>query len=362
MSEPSKMATAKRRGPKRSVLVFLPLAFVITALLLWFARFTFRNNDPLFRGRPESEWIKNLKYRDDQQVEEWRTYGEEGVKVLVRGLEHANRPGERAYRQFYPRMPGFLVRWLPSPRDDATRSTRMCLVSLLANLGNDANSATPIMIRTVNRDEDDSVRQSAINFFTTSEDEKCRLNQLPADQKKQVLPGLVRDLQGSRSWGLRNNAANALKWFPEQRAILAPVLVRTLQDPQAQVRLLAAEALNRVDSDTAKRAGAISVVIAITKNPDDQISHRAVSALRFFKGDAELAVPTLIECLQHTNTLVACEAVWALEWAPREFKKYADIVVPALRNAAERKDHVGKYATVALKRFQFEGDPTQAIK
>lgn len=60
--------------------------------------------------------------------------------------------------------------------------------------------------------------------------------------------------------------------------------------------------------------------------------------------------------------LVACEVVWALEWSLREFKKYAATIVPALSKAAEREDHVGKYARVALKRFQFDRETTQAFK
>jgi hypothetical protein len=45
--------------------------------------------------------------------------------------------------------------------------------------------STPVMIWTLKNDEDDSVRQSTINFFTGNEDEKCLLNQLPAKAKKE---------------------------------------------------------------------------------------------------------------------------------------------------------------------------------
>lgn len=357
-------SSAAARPARRRWSLVVTLAFLAGAVVLWLvAGHVFpANNDRIFRGRPETVWIKELKYSDDEQVNQWRAYGEVGVQVLIRGLERANHPGERAYRKLSRKLPGLVRGWLPSPKDDSTRSTRMCLVSLLSSLGNDAKSATPIMIQTVSSDEDDSVRQSAINFFTTSEDERCLLNQLPATEKNRLLPGLMRDLQNTQNWGLRNNAANALRWFPEQRAILAPVLVSTLQDPQVQVRLLAASALNRVDPDTAKRAGAASVVIAITKDPDDQVASRAASALRYFKTEPEPVVPVLIELLASTNTLVACEAVWVLEWSGKEFRSYVETIVPALTQAAQRKDNVAGYAKTALKRFQFAGDPTQAIK
>src|SRR5262249_31945257 len=162
---------------------------------------------------------------------EWRGYGEEGVQVLIRGLQHANHPGERSYRELYRHMPVSIMRWIPNPKSDTNRATRMCIASLLNHLEN-ANSATPLMIRTLNHDEAASVRMIAISFFTTSEDEKCRLNQLPPEQKTKVLPGLIRAMQDSRESGLRNNAANALYWFPEQRETVAPVLITALQDIQ----------------------------------------------------------------------------------------------------------------------------------
>jgi len=362
MNEATGNASAK--PARRRWVVLTLLAFLLGAAAVWLVVSDSRstNNDRHFRGKPEAAWIKELKYNDDDQVKEWRSYGEEGVQVLIRGLQQANHSGERLYRDISGRLPGFVMRWLPSPKDDSTRSTRMCLASLLSSLGNDATSATPIMIRTANRDEDDSVRQCAINFFTTNEDEKCLLNQLPAEQKKKLLPGLIRDLQNPLHWGLRGNAANALRWFPEQREIVTPVLVMALQDPQTEVRLLAAQALNRVDPETAKRAGAVSVVIAITKNPDDQNSRFALRALRFFKADAELAVPTLIECLQHTNTRVASEAVRALEWAANDFGSYSNAIVPALEKTAERNDSVGKYARRAMKRWQSEPNTKEAVK
>ena len=327
---------------------------------MWFGDFTRVNQDPLFHGKPESEWTKNLKYHDDEQVKEWRGYGEEGIHVLIRGLERANPPGERMYRRFNRRLPIFLRRYLPAPKPDGTRGSRMCLVSLLSSLGNDAKSATAIIIWTIKNDEDDSVRQSAIGFLNSSEDENCLLNKLPTNEKKALLPALIRSIQDSGNWGLRNNAAISLKYYPEQPEIVAPVLVKRLQDSQPQVRLLAAEALNRVAQDSAKRAGATAVLVVITKNPDDQIAFRAVAALGHSGSQPDLAVPALVECLRSTNTLIGCEAVWALEWSPKQFISYSNTIIQALTTAAERKDNVGGYARIALAKWKGTAGSTQA--
>lgn len=340
--------SVKNEKRLRTVAVLLALVGVLAAVFLLLGVVTLGGHDPLFRGKPESEWIKNLKYRDDQQVEEWRTYGEEGVQVLVSGLEHANRPGERAYRQLYRRMPGFLMRWVPAPKDDSTRAKRMELVSLLASLGNDAKSATPTMIQTLKNDEDDSVRQSTINFFTTSEDERCLLNQLPPEEKKQLLPALIRAMQNSGNWGLRNNAANALTWFPEQREIVAPVLTNAIHDPQPQVALAAAAALNRVAPDLITNVGVVPIVVQILKNPDDQIAFRAAGLLGQMRAEPSIAVPALINSLQCTNELVACDSAQALT----KFVEQADIIIPALEQATQRADNASGWAKRALKQLR----------
>ena len=82
--------------------MLLTFTVALTGWLMWFGNVALVRHDPLFRGKPESEWIKNLKYADDEQVKEWQAYGEEGVQVLIRGLNKANCPGERAYRRFSP--------------------------------------------------------------------------------------------------------------------------------------------------------------------------------------------------------------------------------------------------------------------
>jgi HEAT repeat protein len=345
----------------RRWLVAMLLAFIVglTGLMLWFGNIEPVSHDPLFRGKPESEWIKNLKYSDDQQVKEWRVYGEEGVQVLIRGLESANHPGERAYRRFNRLLPASLSRWLPAPKTDSTQGTRQCLVSLLSSLGIAAKSATPVMIQTVRKDESDSVRQSALCYFNSSEDENCLLNQLPADQKKALLPALIGAIQNAGNWGLRNNAALALRYYPEQREVVAPVLVNALQDSKPQVRLLAAQALNRVDPDVATKAGTTLMIVAITKDPDDQIASKAVAALGCPGSQPEMAVPALVECLRSTNTLVGCEAVWSLERSRKEFDAYSNEIIPALRSAAQRKDNVGGYAKNALARWTPKPGTTQ---
>ena len=149
--------------------------------------------DGLFRGRAESDWIAHLSYHDDNEVKQWRGFGPEGARVLIRGLDKANQPFQRTYRRTYraiaSKLPG-LARLLPAPRDDSTRETRMKLVALLSSLGNDARNAAPAMGRTL-KDEAPEVRALAISFFTSPEDEHALLNQEQFRSKADlILPAL----------------------------------------------------------------------------------------------------------------------------------------------------------------------------
>ncbi len=142
--------------------------FVLTASLVagWLAIIP---RDPLFHGKPESYWIQHLSYNDDEQARQWREFGPDGVRVLVRGLERADRPADRFYRRLYRRMlrvlPGSWIRLMPAPREDLTRSTHMIVIDVLARLGSDAMLATPAMIR-ARKDEHPAVRQSPVHLRT----------------------------------------------------------------------------------------------------------------------------------------------------------------------------------------------------
>jgi len=239
----------------RKIILFAALlmlaAFMATP---WLAS---RPRDPLFHGKPESQWIEHLAYNDEATVRQWREFGPDGVRVLVRGLERANHPVERAYRRVYRRMgsvlPGGVTRLLPAPRDDLTRSTRMTVADVISRLGRDAMPATPAMTRTL-KDEDPAVRQIAINFFTAGEDDNAPLNHIDARTKKDLLTIFIQLMQDSDE-GVRNNTLVALRYYPAQAQVVDPVLVKALQDPVPHIRSLAADTLKRIDPATAAKAG-----------------------------------------------------------------------------------------------------------
>jgi hypothetical protein len=325
----SPSANLKRR---LVIFVFLACAVGLAVGATWFAAVKCSRQDRIFRGKPESVWIKNLKYWDEEQVKEWRGYGPEGVQVLIRGLQRANRPGERLYRQIYRHSPGFLKRWAPYPSQDSSRATRMCVADVLSRLGTDAKAAIPIMKWTLIHDEADSVRQIAIGFFNSTEDEKCFFNQMRPEERANLLPALLRDVKDGVNWGLRNNAVLALKWFPEERERVVPALTNALHDAQPQVALVATESLNHIAPGMATNIGAVPILAQILKSPDDQIAHRAADLLGELKADPSVSVPALIEGMNSTNQLVSVQSTLAL----LKFDRPDDVIVPALETAMTR--------------------------
>src|SRR5688572_413097 len=260
---------------KRRICLFA-LAMLLAAVLA-LAWFLLPHRDRMFRGKPESEWITNIVYgvqlsdaESKAQVQQWRDFGPEGLRMLERGLEPSD--GYR-YRKFYRRyvykFPRFIVRLLPSPATDKSYSTRMCVISLLSRMDTNAWPAWRAAARAL-EDEQDGVRQSAISFFTRREDDSALLNRMPPRDKKSLLPRFLRGLEDPSNWGLRNNAALALRYYPEEKQTVAPALAKALADAQPQVRLIAADSLNRIDPIAASRAGVVKVLAAIVVHPDDQ--------------------------------------------------------------------------------------------
>ena len=132
---------------KKRIVGFV-LGLVLVAGVVWVM---LAPRDPLFHGKPESYWLTNIAYgmslsedQNKEQVQRWRDFGLEGLRVLERGLS-ANRG--QAYRKFYSRlgtfMSGGVMRLLPVPLRQTDQGTRQCVLDLLHRMGKDARPAFP---------------------------------------------------------------------------------------------------------------------------------------------------------------------------------------------------------------------------
>jgi HEAT repeat protein len=310
------------------------------------------SHDPLFRGLPESQWIAGLKYNDDEQVEMWRGFGDEGVAVLARAYYRAQRPLASAYRRTYiegsPRLPDLIVNRLPQPKNDETRQVRIRIISLLTNLGIESLSPLPAVVDAL-KDEDESVRGSAATFFSAGESEDAPITRIDPTLKAELLPLFVAALS-MRDGPFRNNCAVVLRYYPEAGEELAPALLSTMvTSKENHTRMVAATALRFVAPDRAREADVVGKVIEILNDPDDQKSYRAAEWLGKVAGSSELSVPALIEAATSESPLTASRATRALG----RFSEWRETTIPVFENlAATRTGWVKRHSEEALKRLE----------
>ena len=229
-----------------------------------------RSENRLFQGKRESAWIDAITYGDNpDQTDQWRSFGPDGARLLARALREGNRPTQRFYRSGYrwlaPKLPARLSRRLPRPAN--TTSIRMRAAMLLSRLDSDMRIVKPAFVDAL-KDESPGVQMIVLSWFGD------HLEQMGAAEKRRLLPHFIAAMRAGH-WGMRNNAAIALKHYPDQAEKVVPVLVKGLQDPIAKVRLLSAEALHHIDPDAAATNGAVSVVVKVLETPDDQVAWRA---------------------------------------------------------------------------------------
>lgn len=301
------------------------LVAAIFLLILWLTP----EPEPLLDGRPGSWWIETITYGEEEQIAQWCEFGEDGVRVLVTALNGARRPGDKFYRRVYAMMERFLPevtrRALRPAPVHYNRGTRARITYVLAGLEDFPELVIPAMLRSF-RDDHASVRMLAVSYFTRGENDTAPLATMERRTKRKVLRELL-PLMSDPSSGVRNNAALALGYFPEEAGPVAAALIPALRDPDARVRVVAAGSLQKVSPDEAVKAGVIPVLIRILEEEDDQIGYRAVEFLGLYAQETELTMPALLAALDHESGLIRSYAAIALG----NFPAFASDIVPILR-------------------------------
>src|SRR5262245_43924454 len=94
------------------------LATFLLAILAALAWLLLSDRDRMFHGKRESEWVTNIVYgmqlsdaESKAQVQRWRDFGPEGLRVLERGLEPSRNHSYRTvYRRYAHKLPRFVLR------------------------------------------------------------------------------------------------------------------------------------------------------------------------------------------------------------------------------------------------------------
>jgi hypothetical protein len=306
----------------------------------------FRARERTFRGKPESWWFTNITYfAQDDEVKQWRSYGPDGVNVLIRALEKGNAQLERTWANVWPRIPWRVRQKLPAPADFG--SIRMRAASMLERLGPDAKAAVPALLHNLQVERQDGVRQVVLACFETPP-------QLSEKETKQLFQEFVRATQ-SRDSGVRNNAIVALRPYTNRLDVVMPIMLQALHDPDASVRLTTAKMLNEIDHQAALKAGVTQITVNCLTNLNplaySPTRNDAVLFLGELHIDAGISVPALVEALRDPDYYVRGNAAWSLE----RFGAQAKAAIPALlKTLADPDIYVRKHATNALKTIDSE--------
>jgi hypothetical protein len=337
MSDDGEIAGAQREPHKWRIATVCLIALAFGGLF-WAA---FHTRERTFRGKPESWWFTNITYfAQDDEVKQWRSYGPDGVNVLIRALEKGNAPLDRTWANVWPRIPWRVRQKLPAPADFG--SIRMCAASMLTRLGPDARAAVPAFLHNLQVERRDSVRQVVLGYF----------EQPPPLTEKEMTSLFSEFVQAaeSRDSGVRNNAVVALRNCTNRLDVVMPIMLRTLHDPAVGVRLTTAKMLDELDHQVALKAGIVQITADCLANPnpmpDVWVPNEAVFFLGRLHSNPEISVPPLIASLSHKDSYVRGNAAWSLG----RFGSGAKAAVPALQKALEDSDaYVRKQATNALK-------------
>lgn len=325
--------------------------------------------DRMFRGKLESEWIAEVKHFDEEQAKEWREFGDEGIAVLTRGLRRAERPMERLHRRWYRATSRFLnvklrvpIGWtgvLPEPKMDQTLGHRLAILSLLTLMRETAYPAAPAVLVSL-ADESFQVQQIAIGFFGGNERDSTPLMTLTPRQREGAFVQLKEFVAQTKDSGLRNNAAIALRFFPERKDELIPLLLAAMKDKENLARCAAAETLFLVAPKEANTKEVAVVLLELLNDPDDQIAYRAPKLLGQLTVDSGEIVADLIKHVKNKSSLVATEAARALG----NFPEFSEQIVPVLWEAhKDPTNHVRTWGTYpSLEKLDPKGASEAGIR
>jgi hypothetical protein len=222
------------------------LLVVLAGLLLYFVLpRIFHAREPVYQGVTFTEWVKRAASggpagRTAQAA--LKSMGGEVVPGEIRLLGHNQGAWDRAYLDFYPRLPTWVQRRLPPP--GAGLRVRTAAYSALQNNAHTHEHLAEVAALLKMRDP--AVRFMAVNLLSlvaTRSDTNC-------------IGPLAAALDDPMD-GVRLSATQSLGKFGPAAESAVPSLRLALEDRAAYVRICAADALSVVDTNAIPAAVAL---------------------------------------------------------------------------------------------------------
>lgn len=300
-------------------------AFVIVGILLGAVAYNARNpSAPRHQSRGINDWLDQLNaaisHNDLQKRHEAekavQAIGAKAAPYILTDLRRGNSAWRKSYRNLFSKVPPWLQRLIPTPREEFTFFTGS---SALFAIG---PSAKPVLI-TALTDDDPVVRSASASALGS-------LAYYDGTDIKDSVPALTDCLRDTDA-NVRCLSAIALGHLGPEAAAAVPGLIPLLKDPQVGsqkgsqvfVRAAAARTLGKIGPK------AKSALPALRSVPKDSTPYdRSMAAIAIWRIDSEVAdtLPVLIETLN----LVPDGSKWEVVEGLKEMGAEAREAFPAL--------------------------------
>jgi hypothetical protein len=245
------------RARKKRLL--LTLGVVLTAIigLIILASSALRQHT--YNGKPESYWLDSLTKPPPmsltvtaafvalpivQNEKEWQALGPPAVPILLNALEMQAGPATKPYAKLWPKLPPQLHKLLPAPVD--YQEIHRSAWGMLAAQTNKVSIPAKLVARDL-KNQDWWIRMTALAYLS-----RAVLSDSGVE-KNQFLPLLIRAAE-SPEMEIRMTAIACLGHYRDQPKLVISVLSNALANPEPEVRIRAAMALNQVDPVAAEKA------------------------------------------------------------------------------------------------------------
>ncbi len=326
------------------------MGLLVAAVGLWLA-----NQEPVFRGKTEGEWIAEIlgnkrtpPFRDDPLRDQFVEMGPDAARFLGAALGRRNSAAGSFYRSLYFQLPKSVAVRLPSPSKRINEG--MAILSLLGRMGTNALPAETEIAHCL-RAKDLQFVMFAVTcypddmvggwggLFATMDEETRKL------RSPDMAAALAFTAAQPRNAGSPFREDRTLRQLCQilgnQRELVPPVLptlTNLFIHPNDMVQAAAWHAVARLDKDAAIRMGAVKRAVRFLEDPPaillpglGGVEHPSTQdfgadILGDLVAEPDVSLPVLMKAAQGQNLSVAHSAINAL----RNYTANADQVGPVL--------------------------------
>ena len=275
---------------KRSFIFISILVVGVLGLLAWALR---TPPEPLFQGHTARYWMNSIEDGTDppgQAARLWEKLGPQSMPMLVRALQIRSGPLTKCYSLVWPHLPDGLRKRFRQPAENP-KGLRGHAALVAAYLPGDTRLMVPALVGAL-EDEDWGVRMNTAAALGTI-----------WKSHEEIFPVLVKALRNREPYVRANIIASF--GFARSPAEVLPLLMKSLHDPAALVRVRAVHSLHQLDPETAAKMNLVPILVECTADPEWRARITAIQTLGRFGTNAQPAIPVLRQALTDRSTGIA---------------------------------------------------------